>query len=159
MKSSVLKLWHAMKSGYWTIMWNGRDCGASEINYHHPQKRPVFIQRWCCVYGGIGRESSIMSSLLLLFSCQVTSDFCDPMDCSTPSFPVPHHLLEFAQVHVHCISDVIQPSHPLSPSSPSVFNLSQQPGLFQWVNCSHQVAKVLELQLQSFQWVFRVDFL
>ena len=45
---------------------------------------------------------------------------CDPMDCSMPSFPVPHHLLEFAQVHVHCISDAIQPSHPLSPPSPSV---------------------------------------
>ena len=109
-----------MKSGCWTIMWNGRDCGASEMNYHHPQKRPVFIQRWCCVCGGTGRESSIMSSLLLLFSCQVMSDFCDPMDCSMPSFPVPHHLLEFAQVHVHCISDAIQPSHPLSPPSPSV---------------------------------------
>ena len=84
---------------------------------------------------------------------------CDPMDCSTPSFPVPHHVLEFAQIHVHCISDAIQPSHPLLPSSPSAFNHSQQPDLFQWVNCSKQVAKVLELQLQSFQCVFRVDFL
>ena len=47
--------------------------------------------------------------------------FHDPMDCSTPGFLVPHHLLEFAQVHVHCISDTIQPSHPLSPSSSSIF--------------------------------------
>ena len=47
------------------------------------------------------------------------------MDCSTPGLPVPHHLLEFAQVHVHLISDAIQPSHPLPPSSPSAFNLSQ----------------------------------
>ena len=51
-----------------------------------------------------------------------------PMDCSTPVFPVPQHLVEFAQVHVHCIGDAIQPSHSLSPSSPSVLNLSQHQG-------------------------------
>ena len=86
---------------------------------------------------------------------------CDPKDSSMPGFSVPHHLPEFAQVQVQWISDAIQPSHPLSPSFPSVFNLSQYQGLFQWVSCSHQVAKVLELQLQlqSFQRVFRVDFL
>ena len=75
---------------------------------------------------------------------------------------VPHHLPKFAQVHVHCISDVIQPSHPLMPFSPSAFNLSQHQGLFQWVGCSHQVTKILELQLQqqsSNEWIFRVDFL
>ena len=80
---------------------------------------------------------------------------CDPMDCSTPSFPVRHQLLELAQTHVHWVSDAIQPSHPLlSPSSPA-FNLSQHQGLFQWFSSSHQVAKVLEFQLQhqSFQWM------
>jgi len=56
---------------------------------------------------------------------------CDPMDCSTPGFPVPHRLLEFAQVHVHCVSDAVQPSHPLMPFSPSALNLSQHQGLFQ----------------------------
>ena len=55
----------------------------------------------------------------------------DPMDCSTPGLPVPHHLLEFAQVRDHCIGDAIQPSHPLLPSSPSASNLSQHEGLFQ----------------------------
>ena len=65
-----------------------------------------------------------------------------------PVFPIPHHLLEFAQVHVNCINDAIQPSHPLPLSSPSVFNLFQHQGLFQWVGSLHQVAKVLELQLQ-----------
>ena len=54
----------------------------------------------------------------------------DPMDCSTLGFPVLHHLLQFAQVHVHCIGDAIQPSHPLLPTSPSAFNLSQNQGLF-----------------------------
>ena len=68
-------------------------------------------------------------------------------------------LQEFAQVHVHCISDAIQPSHPLRPSSPAALNLSQHQRLFQLVICSHQMIKILELQLQhqSFQWIFRVD--
>ena len=66
------------------------------------------------------------------------------MDCSMPGFPVPHHLPEFAQVHVHWISDAIQPSHPLLPPS-STFSLFQYQGLFQWVKCLHQV---LELQIQ-----------
>ena len=69
------------------------------------------------------------------------------MDCSTPGLPVPLSLLEFAQVHVHCIGDAIQPSHPLKPSSLSALNLSQYQGLLQWVSCSHQVTKILELQL------------
>ena len=73
---------------------------------------------------------------------------CDPMDCSTPGFLVPQYFLEFAQTHVHWVSDAIQPSHPLLPTSPPAFNLSQHQGLFQWVGSSHQVSKVLELQLQ-----------
>ena len=79
---------------------------------------------------------------------------------SMPGFPVPHHLPGLAQVYVHCISDAIQPSHPLTPPSPSALNLSQHQGLFQWVSCSRQMTKILELQLQhqSFQQVFRVDF-
>ena len=84
---------------------------------------------------------------------------CNPMDCSMPGFPVLRHLLELAQTHVHWVDDAIQPCHPLSSPSPSAFNLSQHQGLFQWVGSSHQVAKVQELQQQSFQWILRVDFL
>ena len=86
---------------------------------------------------------------------------CDPMDCSIPGFPVHHELLELAQTHVHWIGDAVQPSHPLSSPPPSIFKLSQQQSLFQWVSPSHQVAKVLEFQPQhqSFQWIFRTDFL
>ena len=82
----------------------------------------------------------------------------NPVDYSMPGFPVLHHLLEFAQVHVHWVSDS---SYPLSLFYPSTFHLSQCQGLFQWVCCSHQVAQILELQLQhqSFQQIFRVDFL
>ena len=77
----------------------------------------------------------------------------DPTDCSTPGFPVYHQLLELTQTHVHCVSYAIQPSHPLSSPSPPAPNPSKNQGLFQRVSSSHQVAKLLELQLlhQSFQ--------
>ena len=83
------------------------------------------------------------------------------MDCSTPGFPVHHQLLELAQTHVHWVSDAIQPPHPLSSPSPPTFNLSHHQGLFKWDTSSHQVAKVLEFQLQhqSFQWTPRTDLL
>ena len=87
--------------------------------------------------------------------------FYNPMDHGTPGLPVHHQLLEFNQTHVHWVGDAIQPSHPLSSPSPPAFNLSQHQGLFKWVSSSHQVIKVLEFQLQhqSFQWIFRTDFL
>ena len=102
--------------------------------------------------------SLIISSVQ--FSCSVMS-LCYPMDCSTPGFSVHHQLPELTQTHVHWVSDAIQPSHSLSSPSPPAFSLSQCQGLFKWVGSSHQVAKVLEFQLQhqSFQWIFRTDFL
>ena len=85
---------------------------------------------------------------------------CSPMNHSTPGLPVHHQLPEFTQTHVHLVSDAIQPSHPLPSPSPPALNLSQHQGLFQWVSSSHQVAKVLEFQLQhqSFQWIFRTEY-
>ena len=79
---------------------------------------------------------------------------CNPMDCSTPGFPVHYQLLELTQTHVHCVGDAIQLSYPLLSPSPPTFNLSQHQGLFQWVSSLNQVAKGLEFQLQhqSFQW-------
>ena len=93
-------------------------------------------------------------------SFQLYPTLCDPTDCSTPDFPVHHQLSAFTQTHVHRFSDAIQPSRPLS--SPSLaLNLSQHQGLFQGVSALHQVAKVIEFQVQhqSFQWTFRTDFL
>ena len=83
------------------------------------------------------------------------------MDCSMPGFPVHHQLPELAQTHVHWVGDAIQPSHPLFSPSPPAFNLSQHQSLFKWISSSHQVAKVLEFQLQyqSFQWTLRIDLL
>ena len=72
---------------------------------------------------------------------------CDPMNRSTPGLPIHHQLLEFTETHVHRVSDAIQPSHPLSSPSPLAPNPSQHQSLFQWVNSSHEVAKVLEFQL------------
>ena len=77
--------------------------------------------------------------------CSVTKlcpTLCDPMDYSTPGFPVLHCLLEFTQVHVHWVGDAIQPSHPLSSSSPPPSNLSQHQNLFHWAISSHQVANI-----------------
>ena len=101
------------------------------------------------------------------FSRSVVSDSLRPMNRSTPGLPGHHQFSEFTQTHVHQVSDAIQPSHPLSSTSPPTLNLSQHQGLFKWVRSSHHVAKVLEFQLQhqSFQWThpglisFRMDWL
>ena len=86
---------------------------------------------------------------------------CDLMNYSTPGFPVLHYLSEFAQTHVHWVDDAIQPSHPLLSAFSSSTQSFPASGSFQWVSSSHQVAKVMEFQLQdqSFQWIFKVDFL
>ena len=96
--------------------------------------------------------SSVTQSWLIL---------CDSMDCRATCFPVHHQHPDFTQTHVHWVGDAIQPPHPLSCPSPPALNLSQHQGLFIWVSSSHQVAKVLEFQLQhqSFQCTFRADFL
>ena len=107
----------------------------------------------------IRENSTVMDQFISV--AQLCSTLCDPMDCSSPGFPVHHQLPELAQTHVHRVSDAIQPSHPLlSPSMPT-FNLSQHQGLFQWVSSSHQVTKLLEFQFwhQFCQWIFRTDFL
>ena len=90
---------------------------------------------------------------------QLCPTLCNPMDWNTSYSPVHHQFPELAQTHVHWVSDAIQPSHHLSTPSPPAFNLSQHEGPFKWVISSHQVAKVLELQHQSFHWIFRTDLL
>ena len=72
---------------------------------------------------------------------------CDTMNCSRPVLPVHHQLPEFTQTHVHWVGVAIQPSHPLSSPSASALKPSQHQSLFQWVNSSHEVAKILEFQL------------
>ena len=84
------------------------------------------------------------SSSLVTQSCPT---LCNPMNCSTPGLPVHHQLPESIQTHVHWVSDAVQPSHPLSSPFLSVPYLSPHQSRFQWVNSSHEVAKVLEFQL------------
>ena len=110
---------------------------------------------------------SLFHLFLLYYSVQFTSVqslshvrlFVTPW--ITPGLPVHHQLPEFTQTHVHQVSDVIQPSHSLSSLSPTAHNPSQHQGLFQWVNYSYEVAKVLEFQPQhqSFQWTPRTGLL
>ena len=108
----------------------------------------------------LGKKKYILSWYILLNRVSQSFQFssvaqscltlCDPMNRSTSGLPVHHQLPEFTQTHVHQVSDAIQPSHPLSSPSPPALKPSQHQSLFQWVNSSHEVAKVLEFQLYSF---------
>ena len=111
-------------------------------------------------FTSLAHHSFWQSSIQFSSVAQPCLTLSDLMDCSTPGFPGHHQLPELTQTHVHSISDVIQQSHPLLSLSPPAFNLSQHQGLSQWVSSLHQVAKVLEFQLQhqSFQWISRIDF-
>ena len=104
---------------------------------------------------------AVFSSVQFSSVTQSCLTLCDSMNRSTPGLPVHHQLPESTQTHAHRVGDAIQPSHPLSSPSPPAPNPSQHQGLFQWVNSSHEVAKVLEFQLQhqSFQWTSRTDLL
>ena len=110
-----------------------------------------------------GRHPSYKLLIQFVVVARSHPTVCDAMDCSLPGFTVLCYFPEFAQIHVHQVSDTIQPSHPLSPPSLPAPNPSQHQGLFQWVSSSHQLAKLLEFQLQhqhqSFQWIIRTDFL
>ena len=102
-----------------------------------------------------------ISSVQFSSVAQSCPTLCNPMNHSTPGLPVHPQLPEFTQTRVHQVGDAIQPSHPLLSPSPPAPNPSQHQGLFQWVNSSHEVAKVLEFQPQhqSFQWTPRTDLL
>ena len=148
--SNGSKVW-SYKEQYCTGTWNFRSMNQGKLEVVTQEMARVNIDilgiselKWT----GMGEFNSVQFSSV--------SQLCptlDPMDCSRPGLPVHHKLLEITQIHVHWVGDAIQPFHPLSfPSSPAL-NLSQHQGLFQWVSYSHEVAKVLEFQLQhqSFQ--------
>ena len=130
---------------------NSMDVSLSEL-------RVLVMDReaWCAVIHGVAK-SQIHWVTELNWRALKSSNFpnlCDPMNCSMINLPVHRQLPGFTQTHVHRVGDAIQPSHPLSSPSLPAFNLTQHQGLFKWVSSSHQVAKVLESQLQhqSFQW-------
>ena len=133
----------------------------SKLHYH-VNKGPKIYTNVLSLWKKQGISNRI-SLLTLQFSSVhlLSPTLCNLMDCSTPRFPVHHQHPELAQTHVHWVHDSILPSHPLSSPSPPAFNLSQHQGLFQRVSSFHQVDKGLAFQLQnqSFQWLFRTDFL
>ena len=139
-------------SGSWFSYqrWNPYPCSGST------QKLPFNCEK---IVRGFSQLKATPTVVQFSSVAQLCPTLCNPMDCSTPGLPVHHQLLEFIQTHVHWVGDAIQPSHPLSSPSSPAFNLSQHQGLFQWISSSHQVAKVLEFQHPSFQWIFRTDFL
>ena len=91
--------------------------------------------------------SHLPSIFQIRSAAQSCLTLCNPMNHSTPGLPIHHQIPEFTETHVHRVSNAIQPSHPLSSPSPPAPNPSQHQSLFQWVNSSHEVAKVLEFQL------------
>ena len=122
---------------------------------YRPSKTSVYLfcsKSWSRISGQVERLFTVYHKFMLLlqFSSGLSLSrvwLCNPMNRSTPGLPVHHQLPEFTQSQVHWVSDAIQPSHPLSSPSPPAPNPSQHQSLFQWVNSSHEVAKVLEFQL------------
>ena len=126
----------------------------------------------CITLSLLSTHPSVSKSFLFLCCCLAAKShptLCNSLDCSMPSLAVPYYLPKFAQTHIHWVVDAIRLTSTeslmlfshliLCPLPAPSLNLSQHQCLFQWVSSLHQVAKVLELQHQSFQWIFRVDFL
>jgi len=110
--------------------------------------RPGVLESTGSGHNWVTEQQQEKSSMVQFSSvAQSCLTLCDPMNHSMPGLPVHLQLPEFTQTHIHRVSDAIQPSHPLSSPSPSTPNPSQHQSLFQWVNSSHEVVKVLEFQL------------
>ena len=138
---------------YWRAMYSlKRNCSVQFPYYPPPTRQaPLSLSSIETV------ELAHIAGRSVQFSGSVVSDSLqreDSLHRNTPGLPVHHQLPESTQTRVHCVSDAIQTSHPLSSPSPPVLNLSRHQGLFKWVSCPHQVAKVLEFQPQhqSLQW-------
>ena len=135
---SALASFLLKKSQGWSVTW----VQTNFYGLNQVLQNAYFEMYLETVFGDVAFKKFQFSSV-----AQSCLTLCDPMDWSTPGFPVHHQLPKFAQTHVHWVGDAIQPSHPLLSPSPLTFNHSQNQGLFQWVSSLHQVAKVLEFQL------------
>ena len=148
------------------------ECNSFSFILHYKVLMPTvgFPENWRRLRGFILQPDNWIKMPVMLLHCssvqfnsvaQSCPTLCDPMNCSTPGLPVHYQIPEFAQTYIHQVSDAIQPSHPLSSPSPSAPNPSQHQRLFQWVTSLHDVAKVLEFQLEhlSFQRNPRGDLL
>ena len=131
------------------------------MNFERRQQSITKIIIYICEIISSPSKVPLNSFIAYLFLSPQSLATSDILNWGTPGLPVHHQLPEFTQTHVHLVGDAIQPSRPLSSPSPPALNLSQCQGLFKWVSSSHQVAKVLEFQLQhqSLQWTPRTDLL
>ena len=158
---AMLKAQHSQKNKYF---FKNKEKEASQVWLKHTISIPLTASRGqyyskSCVYYWKPTFSMYLSTETarnrnwILHCPQFSSiaqsclTLCDPMNRSMPGLPIHHQLLEFTQTHAHQVGDAIQPSHPLPSPSPPAPNPSQHQGLFQWVDSSHEVAKVLEFQL------------
>ena len=150
---------HLCSNGFIEAIWLK---GATSRGFVLKLQSKMIVFGFCALQVDWGRLVETKSQLVPS-SVQSLSHvrLCDPMNCSMPGLPVHHQLPELTQTYVHWVSDAIQPSHPLLSPSPPAFNLSKHQVLFKWVSFSHQVAKLMEFQLQhqSFQWTPRTDLL
>ena len=128
----------------WLQPWNLKMLPPLKKSHDKPRQHIKKQRHYFCK--GLSSQSYGLSSQIRSVA-QSCLTLCDPMNHSTPGLPVQHQLPEFTETHVHRVGDAIQPSHPLSSPSPPAHNPSQHQSLFQWVNSSHEVAKVLEFQL------------
>ena len=142
--------------------YNTSSCTSSWKIYHAEPNIIAFLSAMVDSPTRIVYHSSVQFSSVT----QLCPTLWDSVNCCTPRLPVHHQLPEFTQTHVHCVGGAIQPSHPLSSPFPPAHNSSQHQSLFQWVNSSHEVAKVLEFQIQHHSLqrtpradLFRMDWL
>ena len=132
----------------WWLSGKGSSCQCRRCEFDPPVRKVPWSRKWqplqySCLENPMARGSSVQFSSV----AQSCPTLCDPMNRSMPGLPVHHQLPEFTQTNVHRVSEAIHPSYPLSSPSPPAPNPSQHQSLFQWVNSSHEVAKVLEFQL------------
>ena len=153
-------MWNEIKRSLWTIKcqcWGRRIQGW----FRGITFGSCFSIAYSCLLVATSLLRFLKRQVQFSSMAQSYPTFCDPMNGSTPGLPVHPQLLEFTQTHVHRVSDAIQPSHPLSSPSPPAPNLSQHQSLFQWVNTSHEVAKVLEFLWRlasNWSWKGKKDF-
>ena len=145
---------HAQRSLVGYSPWGHKESDTNEWLTHSLHFLIFYIYYWYCI-----QLLSIMCSVSSVQSLSHVQLFATPRTaaCQASLFITNSGSL----LKLHPVGDAIRPSHLLSSPSPPAFNLSQHQGLFQWVTSSHLVAKVLQFQLQhqSFQWIFRTDFL
>jgi len=143
-EDKVTYIWHQQLNGHELnkIQELVMDREAWHVTVHGGASSCTWLSDWTI-------NNSIKHNRVEFSSVQSLSPvrLCNPMNCGTPGLPVHHQPPEFTQTHVHQVGDAIQPSHPLSSPSPPAPNPSQHQSLFQWVNSSHEKAKVLEFQL------------